>query len=87
MPRRVKDLLGKVNRLDIDLLLFATLAIVHARHHLVLGRAHTLGLERTLVSLQCNISLAVSAVNVEVVVIGSRQDIAIEERKMKKKSD
>ena len=86
MPRGMKDLLGKVDRLDVDLFLLAVLAVVHARYHLVLGRTHTLSFERTLVGLQCNISLSITAIDVEVVVIRSRQDIANGVTSIKKKA-
>lgn len=74
MPGRVQDLLGKVNRLDIDIIL---LAVLGPCHHLVLGRSHSLGLERALVCLKSHIVLAIAIVNVKVVVVRSSQHIAI----------
>jgi hypothetical protein len=74
MPRRVQDLLGEINRLDIDIVL---LAVLGPCHHLVLGRTHSLGLERALIRLKSHIVLAITVVNVKIVVVRSRQHIAI----------
>lgn len=74
MPRRVQDLLGEINRLDIDIIL---LAVLGPCHHLVLGRPHSLGLERALIRLKSDIVLAIAVINVKVVVVRSCQHIAI----------
>ena len=66
MPGRVENFLGKVDRLHIDVIL---LAVLGPWHHLVLGRAHALGLERALVRLQRYIVLAIAVVDVKVVVV------------------
>lgn len=67
VPRCVQDLLGKVNRLDVDVVLLAVLDATG--HHLVLGRSNSLGLERALVRLERHIILAVAVINIKVVVV------------------
>ena len=67
VPGGVEDLLGKVDRLDIDIVL--AVLVVDAGHHLVSGRSHTLGLECRLVCLKCYIVLPVAVVDVKVVVV------------------
>lgn len=78
VPGGVEDLLGKVDRLDVDIVL--AVLVVDAGHHLVPGRSHTLSLECRLVRLQCHIVLAVAVVDVKVVVVRSRQHIASREK-------
>lgn len=68
MPRSVQNLFAKVDRLDVDVILLAVLE-PWSGSHLVLSRAHPLGLEGALVGLECDVVGAVAVKDVEVVVV------------------
>jgi len=76
MPGGMKDLLGEVNRVHVDLVLLAVLT-VDPGCHLVLGSIHTLGFECALIGLKCNVRLTVATIDIKVVVVRSCQHMTI----------
>ena len=74
MPRRMQNLLVKVYSVKIGVFV---LSVLSSRcDSLILGRTSSHGLEGTLVSLQDDIVSGSNVKNMEIVVVGSRKNVA-----------